>query len=178
MECTCSAMQCTLQLHCSLWSVPAVNLQYRLLIHCRVVSYGNIFVHCTYTNCQQVAVYMQSTFSLNCSYTGTIHPIHSTSVWGANRKCFREQGAVGQEQGPHMQSLRFSSYYNIIFLLIYCKSLDSTVYMTAATLELYSHVLPIHSTSVWEANRKCFREHGAVDQEQGPHMQSLFGSLN
>ena len=34
MECTCSAMQCTLQIHCSTRSVPAVFLQCTCGAHC------------------------------------------------------------------------------------------------------------------------------------------------
>ncbi len=47
MECTCSAMQCTLQLHHSTCSATAVYLQYRLLIHFWHTAERG--VHCTYT---------------------------------------------------------------------------------------------------------------------------------
>ena len=47
---------------------------------------------CTlHIHCQQVAVYLQCTCSLHCSYTETILPVHSTSVWATQwADCFWE----------------------------------------------------------------------------------------
>ncbi len=43
-------------------------------------------VFCTlHLHWQQVAVYLQPTFSLHCSYTESILPVHSTSVWECKR---------------------------------------------------------------------------------------------
>ncbi len=61
--------------HCSYTAAYAVYLQYRLLIHCRLVSYGSIFVHCTYTaskwqcTCSVLAAYTAATLKLYCLYT-------------------------------------------------------------------------------------------------------------
>ncbi len=49
MECTYSAMQCTLQLHCSLCSVPAASAAHTLLTHCRLQC--TLCLHCIYTAC-------------------------------------------------------------------------------------------------------------------------------
>ena len=98
---TLQHMQCTCSIGCSytsdtlqtaVYTVPTLYIhntvdtlrvhcirQCTLPIHCRVVSYGSIFVHCTYT-----ASKWQCTCSIHCSYTGTILPIHSTSVWACS----------------------------------------------------------------------------------------------
>ncbi len=73
----------TLQVHCRYTATT-------LYIHCRytafgsvlhsavytVVSHDSVFIHWTYT-----ASMWQCICSLHCSYTETILPIHSTSVW-------------------------------------------------------------------------------------------------
>ncbi len=64
-QCTCSTIQCTLQLHCSIRSVPAATL----------LASGSVR-----------AVFLQCTCSVHCSYTETILPIHSTSVWVISRR--------------------------------------------------------------------------------------------
>ncbi len=70
VECTCSAMQCTLQVHCSLCSVPAVQAAHGLL--------WRHFLHCTYT-----ASKWQCTCSVRAAYTAATLPVHSTLVWAS-----------------------------------------------------------------------------------------------
>ncbi len=66
------------------WSVPAVPCS----VHCTsttayAAQCGFLwqYVCALRLHCQQLAVYLQPTFSLHCSYTETTLPVHSTSVW-------------------------------------------------------------------------------------------------
>ncbi len=103
MQCTLQPMQCTCSIGCSytadilqtaVYTVPALH------VHCIVreprggISLPGMYTlhallwqhFCTlHIHCQQVAVYLQCSCSLHCSYTETILPVHSTSVWAALR---------------------------------------------------------------------------------------------
>ena len=105
---TLQPMQCTCSIGCSYTADTLPGLQ----VHCKYTA-GTLLLHCKHTagtlqlavytantlqNCllwqhfctlhihwQQVAVYLQCTCSLHCSYSETILPVHSTSVWDITR---------------------------------------------------------------------------------------------